>query len=156
MVYLYLLFFSVSGFFSNVPALGPTVNNTPALGPTGSIEIHVVGFNKLEGSVMASLFDSAEGFPGDPTKAVRQKVMKVDNDTLVLQFENLPYGIYAIVLFHDKNDNKKLDTNILGIPKEGMGTTNNTKPTFRAPKFEEAIFQLRGPVYRAEVQLIHY
>jgi uncharacterized protein (DUF2141 family) len=60
------------------------------------------------------------------------------------------------VLFHDENENKELDTNFIGIPREGMGTTNNKKPKFRAPKFEEASFKLESSVYKAEIELIYY
>jgi len=36
----------------------------------------------------------------------------------------IPPGTYAIACYHDENDNGKLDTNFLGIPKEGTGASN--------------------------------
>ena len=36
----------------------------------------------------------------------------------------------------------KLNTNALGIPREGYGFSRNIRPKFSAPKFEEAAFDL--------------
>ena len=37
-----------------------------------------------------------------------------------------------------------MDTGFLGRPKEGYGFSNNVKPRFKAPGFEEAKFPLGG------------
>jgi len=39
-------------------------------------------------------------------------------------------GKYAVSVFHDENSNGKLDTNFLGIPREGVGASNNAKGHF--------------------------
>lgn len=53
-------------------------------------------------------------------------------------FENLPAGGYALSVMHDSNKNGQLDTNLLGIPKEGFGFSNNAMGTFGPPTFEKA------------------
>ncbi len=146
MIYLSLLYFYLFNFNFH----------DPLIVPKGNIEIHVKGIKNIKGTILASLFQSDDGFPGDKEKAVEYKVVKVENDTVVIHFPDLQFGTYAIVLFHDENNNKKLDTNFIGIPKEGLGTTNNAKPKFRAPKFEEASFQLENSLFKAEVELIYY
>ena len=40
-------------------------------------------------------------------------------------FKNLSEGDYAIKLYHDENDNGLLDTNLVGLPSEGYGFSNN-------------------------------
>ena len=57
-------------------------------------------------------------------------------------FENLPAGEYAISIMHDSNANGKIDTNFMGIPKEGYGFSNNVMGSFGPPSFEKAKFKL--------------
>jgi len=51
-------------------------------------------------------------------------------------------GWYAIALYHDKNDNRKLDKNWLGIPRERIGISNNPRFHFRVPRYKEAAFEV--------------
>ena len=53
-------------------------------------------------------------------------------------------GTYAVSTFHDENSNGKLDTNLLGIPTEGVGASNNAKGHFGPPKFDDAKFRFEG------------
>jgi uncharacterized protein (DUF2141 family) len=47
---------------------------------------------------------------------------------------------------HDSNSNQKLDTNWIGIPKEGYGFSNNAKATLGPPSFDQVKFNLKGEV----------
>ena len=51
-------------------------------------------------------------------------------------------GKYALALFLDANKNKKLDTNIVGAPKERFGFSNNPRILFGAPNFNECDFEV--------------
>jgi uncharacterized protein (DUF2141 family) len=37
-----------------------------------------------------------------------------------------------------------MDTNLLGIPKEGVGASNDARGHFGPPKYEDAKFKLAG------------
>jgi uncharacterized protein (DUF2141 family) len=50
-------------------------------------------------------------------------------------------GTYAISAFHDENNDKKVNSNFIGIPKEGIGVSNNAKGSFGPPKFDDAKFE---------------
>ena len=52
--------------------------------------------------------------------------------------DKLPFGEYAIALIHDVNANKEFDKNLLGIPKEPFGFSNNKSIFFGLPNFKEA------------------
>ena len=54
-----------------------------------------------------------------------------------------PRGQYAANAFHDENDNGELDTNLIGIPTEGYGFTNDPRTTFGPPDFEDAAVNVR-------------
>jgi uncharacterized protein (DUF2141 family) len=57
-------------------------------------------------------------------------------------FTKLKSGKYSVSVMNDQNGNKLLDKNLFGIPKEEWGVSNNIRPTLRAPKFEEAAFEI--------------
>tara|TARA_R110002167_G_scaffold29977_8_gene99522 strand:- start:2558 stop:2977 length:420 start_codon:yes stop_codon:yes gene_type:complete len=57
-----------------------------------------------------------------------------------LTFENVSPGTYAVMVIHDANDNKQMDMEPNGMPKESYGNTGELAmmgpPTFNASKFE--------------------
>lgn len=55
---------------------------------------------------------------------------------------NLKSGVYAVKVFLDKNYNKIIDKNFLGIKKEKVGYSNNPKIIFGNPYFSEIEFGL--------------
>ena len=57
---------------------------------------------------------------------------------------NLPAGRYAAQVFQDENGNKQVDRGMFGIPKEGVGFSNDAKIRFGPPKFAEAAFGYDG------------
>lgn len=57
-----------------------------------------------------------------------------------LHITELPPGTYAVKVFHDVNDNGKLDTNWMGIPNEPYGFSNDAAGTFGPPGFKDASF----------------
>lgn len=71
--------------------------------------------------------------------AVAAVVKAVSGDTQQLVFEDLADGEYAIKIMHDANDNGKLDRNMMGIPSEGYGFSNNAGQ-FGPASFEDAAF----------------
>ena len=70
------------------------------------------------------------------------------------KIETLPKGTYAIALFQDLNNNGKLDTNLLGIPKEPYAFSNNVKPVFSAPKFQQCSFEFTEENQLISISLI--
>jgi uncharacterized protein (DUF2141 family) len=70
----------------------------------------------------------------------------------VLAFE-LPFGEYAIKIYHDENGNDELDTNFLGIPKEGVGFSNNPSARFGEPGFDEAKFVFDSPSMTVDIEI---
>ena len=61
-----------------------------------------------------------------------------------MTFENIPEGTYAVSIFHDENNNDKLDSNFIGIPKEDYGCSNNAKGFMGPPKWKDAKFELNS------------
>jgi uncharacterized protein (DUF2141 family) len=102
-----------------------------------TIEVSVTKYNK--GSILLALYNSEEGYMKDEYKSA--EVLIKENKAIII-FDNIEKGVYAFSLFHDINENKKLDTNFLGIPKEPYGFSNGEKGSFGPPKFKEVTFNI--------------
>ena len=74
------------------------------------------------------------------------EVFVKDNKAQIV-FNSLKKGVYAFSFFHDLNNNKELDTNFLGIPKEPYGFSNYKKGRFGPPKFNEASLEINKNSY---------
>jgi uncharacterized protein (DUF2141 family) len=57
---------------------------------------------------------------------------------------SLLFSAFAISVFHDENDGGKLDANALGIPRQGVGVSNNRFRSLGPGTFEDAKFAVRG------------
>jgi len=55
-------------------------------------------------------------------------------------FTDVPHGEYALWACHDEDEDGELDTNFIGMPKEGVGVSG-PKPKFM-PSYEGARFVL--------------
>jgi len=71
-------------------------------------------------------------------------------------FEGIPKGVYAAQVYHDENMNHKLDRGLFGVPKEGVGFSNDFKIGLRAPRFTEAAFRYSGGDQQVVVHLKYY
>lgn len=110
---------------------------------------------KRGGTILCSVFDSDQGFPMDSSKAIATVTASGKGETRTCTFEVPGEGSYAISVLHDENGNKKVDTRVFGIPKEGWATSNNVKPRFRAPTFEESRFEVTTAATTKQLDM-HY
>ncbi len=114
-----------------------------AYAQTGTVIVEISDINDPKGLMSIGLYSNKKGFP-DKGKEYKGKDVEVTGQTLVYTFEDVPFGTYAIAIFHDTNSNGKLDKNFLGIPKEGYAFSNNVFGTFGPPDFKDASFEFDG------------
>src|SRR5215471_15529520 len=110
----------------------------------GVIHVDVVGLRNNNGQIFCALYASAEGFPKDSQKALRRDSSSISEKKASCEFSATQPGTYAVSVFHDENSNGKLDTNFLGIPREGVGASNDARGHMGPPKFDAAHFQFSG------------
>lgn len=96
-----------------------------------------------KGVIRVLLFDQASGWPDDYTKAKHQATLKIAQGQATHTFDNLPSGSYAIAVIHDSKNIGKLRTNMLGIPLDGYGFSNNVMGKFSPPSFEKACIKIQ-------------
>ena len=110
----------------------------------GVIHVDAVGLRNSKGQVFCALYASAEGFPKDGQKAIRRDTSSISEKKASCNFSGIEPGTYAVSVFHDENSNGKLDTNFLGIPREGVGASNGARGHMGPSKFDAAQFQFSG------------
>lgn len=103
------------------------------------LKVNLSGFINNNGQVMVGLYQGQENFL---EKLYFGKVATISNKEAIVVFDNLPAGEYAISLFHDENNNGKLDLGWFGIPKEDYACSNGAKGYFGPPKYEDAKFTI--------------
>jgi uncharacterized protein (DUF2141 family) len=100
------------------------------------IKLSVDNITDTSGTLLWSMYGSKETYDSEsgPLFAGRSRVV---GGTLDVTFHNMPSGSYAIKLFHDANDNGEMDKNIVGLPQEGYGFSNNVG-SFGPASFSDA------------------
>jgi len=123
-------------------------------GLASDLSIRINGVKNASGTILIALHDGAKGFPLKRTPvAVREAQAR--SGTVTVNFEGLQAGNYAISLFHDENGNKDLDTNLVGLPTEGYGFSNNARNRFGPPKFSAAGFALSAADATINVTVVY-
>jgi len=106
-----------------------------------TLTVTVSNIKTMEGTLEIGIFDSGHRFL-EEGQALRSISIDVNNHTETFVVKNLPKGNYAVTLYHDENGNKECDRNFMGIPKEPYAFSNNYRPRFSAPTFEDCAFEL--------------
>ena len=100
-----------------------------------SLEIKINNLESNKGPIYIRILDENEN-------PVIVGTTTVINYSALISFDSISPGKYAIQFFHDENENKKMDFNLIGIPKEKFGSSNNVKPVLGPPKFEKMLINL--------------
>ncbi len=98
------------------------------------VTVNVSGVSATQGKLVLTIFDSKKGWLKKPMMT----------DSLVVEGESatfevrLPPGRYAFHVYHDLDDNGKMKSNFIGIPREPTAVSNEAKGRFGPPKFKDA------------------
>ena len=100
-----------------------------------SLEMEINNLQSNNGPVYIRVLDQSEN-------PVIVGTSSVVNYSTKISFDSISPGKYAIQFFHDENENQKMDFNLIGIPKEKFGSSNDVKPVLGPPKFEKMLFEI--------------
>ena len=106
-------------------------------GQNNTITAKVINATSDGGTVEFALYNKTN-FRMKPLQGAKSKIV---NGKSVVVFENIEAGEYAIICYHDKNNNDKMDFEVNGMPLEDYGASNNIM-NFGPPKFEDAKFSI--------------
>ncbi len=119
---------------------------------TSSLSAHVTGLMHDRGHVIAKLYASGDDVLG-PGRWTAQAVIHAGEATV--QWPSLPRGRYAVVVFHDENDNDTLDHNMFRMPAEPLGFSNGFTLSWHSgmPSFDKLQFEVAQPSQTIEVRV---
>jgi uncharacterized protein (DUF2141 family) len=112
-----------------------------SFGQTGNIVVEINGCENSDGVIQIGLYNSKTGFP-EYDKSYEGVSLSASKETVVHKFTSIPAGRYAIAVWHDEDENQKINTNWIGIPSENYGFSLNKFGTFGPPDFEEVSFEV--------------
>jgi uncharacterized protein (DUF2141 family) len=119
-----------------------------------NLTITIEGVHSNAGEILIGLYDRADAFKlaidSSATKSallpqtwrIAGASLRAKTGSQSIIFTQLPPGRYAVIAFHDENDNGLLDANALGVPTEGYGFSNDAHGFLSAPSFDAAAVEL--------------
>lgn len=116
------------------------------------IIITVKNIKSNDGVLNVGMWDSKETFTNEKKVLFGTRV-PANIPTKKVTISDLKPGKYAISVFHDKNKNQKLDRNLLGIPQEPYGFSNDARGAFGPPKFEQAQIEVGDTDQNIEITI---
>lgn len=132
----------------------------------GDLKVTIAGVRSDTGTLMIGLYDTAAGFDV-AIKHATEAGLLTDKGRLVgaairaaagaqsIIFTQLRPGRYAVIAFHDENDNGRLDVSPWGVPTEGYGFSNDAQGLLAAPSFNAAGVTLDASDSAITISLIY-
>ncbi len=124
---------------------------------TGTIRVEVSGFENDKGKARLLLFNTRQKkyFPSGHKYAQIRLIQDIRNGKATFFLNGINYGDYAISVHHDENNDGEVNTNWIGLPKEGLGASNDAKGSFGPPDFEDAVFTLKSPQIVVKINMVN-
>lgn len=116
-----------------------------------TLKLKITDMGNRTGNLLLAVFNDPGQFPNKTPVLTRQVSVERGQDSVELELD-LPYGDYAISTFLDENNNGKLDVNIMRIPRERFGFSNNPR-AMRAPTYQECEFRFSEDQRKAQIDL---
>jgi uncharacterized protein (DUF2141 family) len=141
-------------FLLPLPAMAvESATECPASGSNVQLQLTIENVRSARGSVTVSVYgDQPEDF-----LAKGKKLMKVRfpaKQGTVKGCITLPKaGTYALSLYHDEDGSGKFSTNMIGLPTEGFGFSNNPEVLVGPPGFDAAAFATQGAITALTIRL---
>lgn len=108
---------------------------------TFNLTVKITNVKGEKGIMELGLYDGPEHY-AEVGKTFRQIRKPISGKELTCTFYDLPEKRYGICTYHDENSNNKCDKNFFGVPTEAYAFSNNIRPVFSIPKFEDCSFLL--------------
>lgn len=140
--------------FAAVVTAGVLLASLPASSTQGTstVTIAVTGLRNTNGMVQACLTAEARFFPDCDRDPAAHRLSVHATSNMVLQFDDVPPGTYAVALLHDENANGRVDR-MLMIPREGFGFSRDAPVRMGPPHFTDAAFALGPATARQTIRM---
>ncbi|WP_437577199.1 DUF2141 domain-containing protein [Sorangium sp. So ce887] len=105
-----------------------------------TIAVTVGNFRNANGYLACALYSDEDTFLDTDARIAARRRVAVAGKSATCTFVDVAPGTYAVAVLHDENKNGKMDTNVLGMPIEGYGVSNNKTRALSAPTWDESKF----------------
>lgn len=119
---------------------------------SGTIHVVIDNARSASGNIHVDICPQANFLSDCPYSA--EAVARKGRVEVVVR--GVPPGRYAAQITHDENGNKKVDRGLFGIPREGIGFSNNVRVRFSAPRFADAAFTVTGGTQSIALSLQYF
>ncbi|WP_443936663.1 DUF2141 domain-containing protein [Pedobacter sp. MW01-1-1] len=92
---------------------------------------------KKKAAIKIAFYKKENQFLNVKESVYSKEYLPTSTGEITLRFTDIPTGEYALAIYQDVNGNNKLDKSLIGSPKEPFGFSQNFKPKFSAPDFED-------------------
>lgn len=106
-----------------------------------TLEIVIDNVRDAQGTVRVAVCSQAQ-FLGENCEHVAQA--PAHGGSVTVRVEGVAPGTWAVQAFHDDTGTGKIERNFLGMPKKGLGFSNDARFRFGPPRWDDAVFRL-GP-----------
>ena len=111
-----------------------------SLPSSGTLIVTVTNIKDNKGNISIGIYNNKNSFPNDKL-VLKGDYVKSQGGAISDTF-SLSQGSYAIAVYQDKNENKKLDKSIVGAPQEPYGFSNNIYKSFGRPYYEKSLIKI--------------
>lgn len=112
--------------FALAPALLAAAGPAIAQPGPASLNVTVNGLHSVKGMLLVCLWRDKAGFPTcQKSRTAVQRRVPITASMMRVDFAGITPGRYAVTAQHDEDGDGKLKTNFIGMPKEGVGISNN-------------------------------
>jgi len=122
---------------------------------TSKLTVQISAIRNNQGDLYVALHNTKDTFLKNDKKPFSGKIVKAENNKSFVVFENIPYGEYAVAVWHDENSNKKMDMKLGIIPTEGFGASNNPKTKMGPPNYDECKFMINSADKAIKINMIY-
>jgi uncharacterized protein (DUF2141 family) len=126
-----------------------------AHGPEASLLVSFEGLRSAKGLMRVCLTRNPHFFPDCDKDPAAFKASVAAGPDAHLRIPDVPGGDYALSVLHDENSNARADM-LLGIPREGVGFSENPRLLFSAPKFAAARFHIGSLDVTKQVRIRYF
>jgi uncharacterized protein (DUF2141 family) len=120
----------------------------------GQLNIMIDGIETNSGTLKVMLYNQDTGFPFDHWNAMYNIDIAVEEEGNTVVFKSIPYGKYALYVYHDENSNGKFDKNWTGAAKEKYGYSNMNGGKRVVPLFSQSAFDFEKDGSQLIIELI--
>jgi uncharacterized protein (DUF2141 family) len=133
----FLFFFFTGSLLSFTYPGKPASDKNSAI---GNLTYQFTHLPSTKGVVRVVLYNKSDQFLSENGWCRADSAYIKSDGSAEVSITGLSYGNYAAALYLDENQNGVIDRNLMGIPTEAYGFSNNVRAKWNVPGFEKTAF----------------